>query len=126
MTASMGVTGRADARSAHLLPVAFEEICESLRAEVAELEEQSAALDLILRGLAAGSAEDLAERDLVEAHASRAHETLEAARAALARIADGTYGSCAGCGVPIPVERLQAVPAADHCVTCPPRVRKLR
>lgn len=120
MTAPMGVTGGADARPAHLHPAAFEEICASLRTEVAELEEQSAAIDLILRGLAAGSADDLAERDLVEAHASRAHDTLEAARAALARIGDGTYGSCAGCGEPIPVERLQAVPSADRCVTCPP------
>ena len=126
MTAPMGVTGRADARPAHLHPTAFQEICAALRTELAEHEEQSAALDLALRGLAAGSADDLAERDLVDVHAARAHETLEAVRAALARIGDGTYGSCVGCGGPIPVERLQAVPSADRCVTCPPRPRLLR
>jgi len=38
--------------------------------------------------------------------------------AALTRVADGTYGVCVGCGRQIPVERLQARPSADRCVTC--------
>lgn len=37
---------------------------------------------------------------------------------ALARIADGSYGACAGCGAPIPEERLETVPAATTCVDC--------
>ena len=39
-------------------------------------------------------------------------------RAALLRVADGTYGSCAGCGVDIPPERLEFMPEATHCVQC--------
>jgi DnaK suppressor protein len=38
--------------------------------------------------------------------------------AALDRIADGTYGRCAGCGVDIPVERLELRPSAAGCVSC--------
>jgi RNA polymerase-binding transcription factor DksA len=37
---------------------------------------------------------------------------------ALARIADGTYGTCSSCGRPILVERLVALPTATSCVRC--------
>ena len=36
----------------------------------------------------------------------------------LDRIADGTYRRCAGCGVDIPVERLELRPSAAGCVAC--------
>jgi DnaK suppressor protein len=39
-------------------------------------------------------------------------------RAALARIANGTYGACSICGGPIGAERLTAVPSATTCVDC--------
>jgi len=37
---------------------------------------------------------------------------------ALARVADGTYGVCASCGLPIPAGRLEARPSARTCVAC--------
>jgi DnaK suppressor protein len=37
---------------------------------------------------------------------------------ALARLEDGTYGTCEGCGKPIPVERLEILPHTRFCVTC--------
>lgn len=37
---------------------------------------------------------------------------------ALARVADGTYGVCAGCGRPIPDARLEVRPFAERCVPC--------
>jgi DnaK suppressor protein len=43
---------------------------------------------------------------------------LQLADAALARVADGTYGTCVTCGRPIPAERLAVRPAALECVTC--------
>ncbi|MGY4718899.1 TraR/DksA family transcriptional regulator [Naumannella huperziae] len=43
--------------------------------------------------------------------------------AALARLADGSYGICAGCGEPIPRDRLRARPAATRCVACASRTR---
>ncbi|MCI3921056.1 TraR/DksA C4-type zinc finger protein [Paenibacillus sp. TRM 82003] len=41
---------------------------------------------------------------------------LEKAEAAIARMDAGTYGRCLECGEPIPLERLQALPSAEHCV----------
>lgn len=37
---------------------------------------------------------------------------------ALARIKDGTYGVCATCKKPIPLERLRANPAAEYDMRC--------
>jgi DnaK suppressor protein len=44
--------------------------------------------------------------------------TIDEIDAALDRIADGTYGRCALCGVDIPIERLEFRPFAAGCVTC--------
>jgi RNA polymerase-binding protein DksA len=38
--------------------------------------------------------------------------------AALRRIDDGTYGICVNCGEQIPVQRLEAYPAASLCIDC--------
>ncbi|QQG38064.1 MAG: TraR/DksA C4-type zinc finger protein [Candidatus Kaiserbacteria bacterium] len=37
--------------------------------------------------------------------------------AALKKMDDGTYGICEKCGEPIPVDRLEANPAAKTCIT---------
>ncbi len=37
---------------------------------------------------------------------------------ALARIDDGTYGVCDGCGKRIPLARLRVRPMASQCVSC--------
>ncbi len=39
-------------------------------------------------------------------------------RLAIERIKNGTYGNCAKCGIPIPDDRLEAVPYATRCVSC--------
>ncbi|MGH7612259.1 MAG: TraR/DksA family transcriptional regulator [Candidatus Dormibacteria bacterium] len=44
-------------------------------------------------------------------------------RAALAQVGRGAYGRCAGCGQPIPAERLEVLPWATHCVVCQSRER---
>ncbi len=49
------------------------------------------------------------ERDLAE---------LRAIRAALERIADGSYGLCVDCGAEIAAERLAAQPSAARCLGC--------
>jgi DnaK suppressor protein len=41
----------------------------------------------------------------------------------LARIADGTYGSCTNCGNRITVARLDARPTAELCIDCARHVR---
>lgn len=45
------------------------------------------------------------------------HELAEV-EAALARLADGTYGECMDCGMPVPAARLTAYPTARRCVAC--------
>jgi RNA polymerase-binding transcription factor len=37
---------------------------------------------------------------------------------ALARLDEGTYGTCERCGRPIPEKRLEAMPESVHCVEC--------
>lgn len=51
----------------------------------------------------------LVSRDLAE---------LAEVEAAIARLADGTYGECADCGMTIPAARLIAYPTARRCVAC--------
>ena len=58
------------------------------------------------------------EPDLADALLARCFEAMDDIDAALARIGDGTYGTCVACGDPIPVERLEIIPAADRCVPC--------
>lgn len=41
---------------------------------------------------------------------------LEDLRAALRRLAEGTYGRCVACGRPIDPERLDALPATPYCI----------
>jgi DnaK suppressor protein len=54
---------------------------------------------------------DLALRD-------RAIQQLELVDAALARIDEGTFGTCTRCGNPIAAERLEALPWAAFCIDC--------
>jgi DnaK suppressor protein len=58
------------------------------------------------------------ERQHVAALADAAREALAEIRAALARLADGSYGICQVCGARIGAERLAARPAARACVGC--------
>jgi RNA polymerase-binding transcription factor DksA len=41
-------------------------------------------------------------------------------RAALKRMDEGTYGTCANCGAEIPAARLAALPTATLCINCAP------
>ena len=61
-------------------------------------------------------ADMMAEQDI--ALVSRDLTELAEVEAAIARIADGTYGECSDCGQPIPAARLDAYPTARRCVAC--------
>ncbi len=74
---------------------------------------------------AAGDVSDLVDRaqlhendEVVEALATRVDADLPALEAALARIDDGTYGTCAECGSTIARPRLDLLPATPFCATC--------
>lgn len=66
-------------------------------------------------------ADSVLERELAEAGAARAREAMTEIDHALERLDNGSYGTCESCGRPVPVERLEAIPAARFCVACPRR-----
>jgi len=59
-----------------------------------------------------------AQDEIEAAQAGHAAHEIAEVRAALRRIADGTYGVCTDCGEPIDLKRLLALPAAAHCADC--------
>jgi len=58
------------------------------------------------------------ERSQTEALITQASNRLAQIDAALARLDDGSYGTCEVCGKPIGVARLEARPAARTCIDC--------
>ena len=66
----------------------------------------------------ADSSQVTAERGEAEALAKSLKETLTDVEHALAKVEDGTYGTCESCGQPIAPARLEAKPAARFCINC--------
>ncbi len=58
------------------------------------------------------------ERELAIRNLDRESNLLRNVRAALARIADGSYGTCLHCEEDISPKRLNAVPWTAYCITC--------
>lgn len=58
------------------------------------------------------------ETALDVAEVARDAEELQNVEGALRRVAEGTYGTCLECGVPIPYARLAVNPAAPRCIAC--------
>ena len=100
---------------------------------------RSEALEIIGRKLVSGRRELAAEvadpaNKLASAHGGTAFDAmvveeqaailelrdrnLHAADDAIAEVRNGTYGICKMCDQSIPLERLQAMPTATHCITC--------
>jgi DnaK suppressor protein len=66
----------------------------------------------------AESGTDAYEEDLRLARMESAGEEINEIEEALHRIHDGMFGSCEGCGDPITVDRLRAIPYARLCLPC--------
>ena len=64
----------------------------------------------------ADHATDLVDRELDQSLGENADNVILEIDAALWRIEDGTYGTCAVCGAVISEERLEAVPYAVLCL----------
>ncbi|MGI8989652.1 MAG: TraR/DksA family transcriptional regulator [Bryobacteraceae bacterium] len=58
------------------------------------------------------------ERELAIRNLDRESILLRHVRGALARIADGSYGTCLHCDEEISLKRLNAVPQAAYCIKC--------
>ena len=93
-----------------------------LEAQLAELEDR---LSRIERDLAEPPDADSSERavqmeddDALEGQAALISNEIAAARRALERIEDGSYGECVRCGNDIAAGRLEARPEAALCIEC--------
>ena len=96
----------------------------SLEQEQSDLRERLTEMGLLSGGELsfdqnfADSSQVTAERGEVEALAGNLRESLTDVEAALAKLDNGTFGVCEGCGQAIPPARLEAKPAARLCMNC--------
>jgi len=100
---------------------ALEQERSDLVARLAEMGLSDGAGDLEFDSNFADSSQVTAERGEVEALAGSLRESLSDVEAALVKLDDGTFGTCEGCGQPIPPARLEAKPAARLCMECASR-----
>jgi DnaK suppressor protein len=105
----------------------LEEACQELEKSIAVLRGEKPAVrgrDFPQDPADAGT--NLSEDDRTEAVLHSAMSQRTEILAALARIQEGSYGSCADCGRPIPEGRLEARPEAARCVNCQSKRDRLR
>ena len=103
----------------------IESLAKSLRHQRQRLFKEAADTEADLAFIAEDRESELEERAQEERVARlfgrldvRAKHAIEEIDAALQRIVDGTYGTCAACGRTIVAGRLRALPAARQCLDC--------
>lgn len=122
MTATF--VGAAHTQSSHLEPEAISRLRSILVAERSDRLALAAAHDATVVELTGqGDVDSILEREVAGSFAARARDAIEDIDTALARMDSGAYGLCESCGVPVPLERLEAIPHARLCVACPGRRR---
>ncbi len=98
-----------------------------LRREIAEGLQNAGGVDHVAL---AGDEGDESNADLISDTVlfdlQRDVSEIDAVRAALDRLAGGTYGLCIACGDQIEPERLEAEPAAARCIDCQLRQESAR
>nr|MDT0657470.1 TraR/DksA C4-type zinc finger protein [Micromonospora sp. DSM 115978] len=115
-------TGRAQA-DIDQIRLSLQSRYDELSAEYEAAALQSQVLRLVEVGDTAGddqadSGTKTAERDTAQSLLRTILDRRAQYEHALARLAEGSYGWCEGCGAPIPVERLEIFPSATSCVGC--------
>ena len=110
----------AGARARPLTPSQLRQLEAELLAERARLERSMSVplADAAPDGADAGDPDD----ELGAALRGRTAARHDAVRAAMQRLADGTYGRCADCGQGIPFGRLLVMPESERCLACGPHV----
>ena len=66
----------------------------------------------------ADSASETVDREIEQSLGDNAEHLLASIDQALARLDEGTYGSCVRCGKPVGDDRLAALPYAAKCIEC--------
>jgi RNA polymerase-binding protein DksA len=111
-----------DASQVEELRSAMRDRARQLREEIRQTlvksdSEQYAQISTEVRDLEDESFADLIV-DVNLAEIDRDLDELRAVEAALRSIAEGSYGRCEHCGLPIEFHRLQATPSATRCFDC--------
>lgn len=100
----------------------YSEMAEQLNARLKDLLERAEVIEDDLRHPLDADWEeqavDLADDEALEGVDDVLRAEIQQIRLALLRIDNGTYGTCAICGEPISVERLEARPIATRCIKC--------
>ena len=100
----------------------YSDIADTLKARMADLHVRARLIEEDLRHpLDADSSEqaiDLADDEALEGVDEVLRSEIRQISNALARIDNGTYGTCAKCGGEIRRERLIARPIATRCIAC--------
>src|SRR5215467_6421001 len=99
-----------------------EEIVKVLKARLSELRTLLAKVDHDLHKPLSADSEDqaieLENQEALEVIKKTEAREIHQIEAALKRIFEGTYGTCARCGEPIDPRRLKALPTAATCISC--------
>jgi RNA polymerase-binding protein DksA len=99
-----------------------EKIEKALRARLSELRTRLAKVDRELHKPLPADSEDqaieLENQEALEGIGKTENTEIHRIEAALKRISEGTYGTCAKCGEPIDPRRLKALPIAATCISC--------
>ena len=108
-----------------------DEVRQELEAAMTEIEKRSVKVTAKLRRedapLSADSEEaaiEVENDEVLESLDEASRIRLQQIRAALARLDDGTYGTCVRCGDSIEDNRLVAMPETPTCVTCASELEK--
>jgi DnaK suppressor protein len=64
------------------------------------------------------------QKELLFTQGTTGHVQLTRIRAALDRLAEGTFGECLHCGKTIGLKRLEALPWTPYCIDCQEKIEK--
>jgi RNA polymerase-binding transcription factor DksA len=119
LTARASARRSTPAQARTLTPAATTQL-ERLRAEEARLETLLETAPELPEVSAGGDDVHLVAEALVADNAQKSFyvRQLEDVRTSISAIGRGSYGTCTGCGKPIPKARLEVMPDATKCVPC--------
>lgn len=96
----------------------FKQILEARQAELSAVVRNREGIVIEKSPDAIDEVQHAAERELAIRNLDRESNLLRHVRAALARVQDGSYGTCLHCEEEISIKRLNAVPWAPYCISC--------
>jgi DnaK suppressor protein len=94
--------------------------------EALDVENQAQQDDYGVGNHVADDATEVFTRERNLALRGNAEDLLGQIDAAMRRLDEGSYGTCARCGKEIPAERLEARPYAIYCITCQSEIEHQR